>query len=189
MNMHITEPTRTNKPWRKTTHDEKVALILKAYKCGNDNLGSITRYICEYLNCEIHRESVASVYRVNKKNGGVLKTYTLTMPQKGIQHDIDMDLAKHLWSKGVAVVAMAKQLGVKPRQLYDLADNYRQWFPVRRPKVNGPGFKMSEEIIEELTPKPIASKFDHPDRVTRYTSLGYPVTMPRVTFLDGKAGQ
>lgn len=189
MTIHITELKPTNKPWRKTTHDEKAALIIMAYKAGNDNLGSITRFICEHLNCDIHRESVASVYRVNKRNGGALKDYALTAPQKGIQGVIDMDLAKHLWSKGVAVAAIAKRLGVKPRQLYDLAENNRQWFPVRRPKVNGPGVKMTAEIVEIEKPVVTISKFDHPDRVTRFTSLGYAITLPRISMIDGRAGE
>lgn len=97
---------------------------------------------------------------------------------------IDIDEAASLWRQGLAGTVIARRLGVNMRKVYTLAENNRDRFPIRRRKVNGPG-----GITVMAMPIPAPAPLPFSDRVTRITSLGFPVTMPRVTMLDGPAKQ
>lgn len=95
---------------------------------------------------------------------------------------IDIDQAEKLWRQGVTGTAIARRLGMKMRSVYTLAESNRDRFPRRSTKVNAAGMLVLAAIERNCSePTPYA------DRVTRVTSLGFRVTMPRVTFIDGPA--
>lgn len=177
MNMH--SPTT---PWRKTSHQRKVELIIHSHAMGYSSPVEIARYISSYLDCHVTNDSVSSVYRINQKHDGELKNFPLKRSMPVRSPSIDVNLAEKLWRQGVTGTAIAKKLGVKMRQVYTLAENNRDRFPVRVPKLSAPGVVvMTMPRTQAEVPKM------KPDRVSRITISGARVTMPRVTFIDGPA--
>lgn len=173
MNINI-----TINPWRKTTHEQKVDLIIRAYKEGHTQPATMAPVISGYLGAPVQKDLIVSVYGVSRKNGGRLVDYPYIFSKDKSKKGVDIEYAARLWAKGLAGTAIARRLGTNMRYVYNLAENNREMFPVRRAKINGPG-----PIV--MVPMQTADPSDHIDRVTRITSLGYAVTMPRVTFIDG----
>ncbi|MBX5238648.1 GcrA family cell cycle regulator [Rhizobium sp. NLR22b] len=82
--------------------------------------------------------------------------------------------AEKLWSEGLSARAIADIVGSKKNTVINMAFRHRDRFPARQgPRRRGP-----------YTPtKPT----HYPDRVTRITTSGASVTMPRVPTIDGPA--
>lgn len=93
---------------------------------------------------------------------------------------IDMDEAEKLWRQGLTGTVIARRLGLAMRAVYTMTESNRDRFPKRRVKVNAAGMLVVEAIGTSRS-----EPTSYPDRVTRVTSTGFRVTLPRVSFIDG----
>jgi GcrA cell cycle regulator len=159
--------------WRQTTHQQKVDLIVAAYNKGFVTISEMASHLSSALGGKLHTHNIASVYRINIRNGGDLKKYPLLSAPKPFIADVD--LAEKLWRAGLSGDDIAKEFGITRNQVYWLIDRNRERFPRRIIRMGSPA-----EIAIKSNPST-----NYPDRVTRITPTGARITLPRVSFIDG----
>jgi DNA-binding CsgD family transcriptional regulator len=159
--------------WRHTTHQQKVDLIKEAYNQGFVTIGDLASHLSSALGSKLHTHNIASVYRINLRNGGELKNYPLQTAPKPFVADVDE--AEKLWRAGLSGEDITKELGITRNQVYWLIDRNRERFPRRIVRIGSP----AETAVKSNT------QTKHPDRVTRVTPTGVCITLPRVSFIDG----
>lgn len=163
MNVHNQSPN-----WRTTKHEQKIDLIVQAYEAGNTNSVSIASWLSEYFTYPLTGDHVRELYSRNRNRGGKLVDHPLQpvpskcYPRKMVQQAAD------LWNSGLDAYLVGEVMGITRDKVYDIIGSNRSMFERRHGNPNVDAAK------------------SHPDRVTRFVN-GWPVTLKRVTFIDGAA--
>jgi len=163
--------------WRGNKHDEKVELIIEAYTNGHNAPATIAAYVSSKLKDKVSKEQIKSVYRVHKGNGGKLNDYPMVYVPPAKPIVANMALAEKMWRDGYIGSEIAAKIGITRSQLYTFIEGNRSRFPPRG-RVGRP----------TKLPSPTYSVTSYKDRVTRLVN-GWPVTLRRVSFIDGRAGE
>lgn len=166
MNVHNPKPD-----WRKTKHEQKIELIVQAYDAGHTNSVAIAEWLSEYFTYPLTGDHVRELYSRNKTKGGKLLDYPLQHASNRRYTAAFVNRAAELWNSGLDAYLVAEVMGINREKVYDVIDRNRSKFDRRHLRRD---MHRNDEVKA------------HPDRVTRYTN-GWPITLPRVTFIDGAA--
>lgn len=168
MNVHNPRPN-----WRHTKHNQKIELIVQAYKAGNTNSVTIAKWLSEYFTYPLTGDHVRELYMRNKTKGGKLVDYPLMQASNRRYPAAFVKRAAELWNSGLDAYLVAEAMGITRDKVYDIIDRNRARFERRG---------VRPDLPHGDVPKV------YPDRVTRYVN-GWPITLPRVKFIDGEASQ